>query len=78
MASEPSSYITGTYAVNCDLDLAGSSAFLVFVQHESADLKAGSAGSARSSCFEFSPKEVSVSVNFQKKCVQYCFVSLVY
>ena len=78
MASEPSSNITGTYARNCDLDLAGCSAFLVFVQQESADLKASSAGSARSSCFEFPPKEVSVSVNFQKKCVQYCFVSLVY
>ena len=79
MASEPSSNITGTYAGNCDLDLAGScSVFLVFVQHESADLKAGSAGSARSSYFEFPPKEVSVSVNFLKKCVQYCFVSLVY
>ena len=37
------------------------------LQQESADLKASSAGSARSSCFEFSPKEVSVSVNFQKK-----------
>ena len=39
------------------------------LQQESADLKASSAGSARSSCFEFPPKEVSVSVNFQKKNV---------
>ena len=78
MASEPSSNITGTYAGNCDLDLDGCSTFLVFVQQESADLKAGSAGSAHSSCFEFPPKEVSVSVNLQKKCVQYCFVSLVF
>ena len=30
VASEPSSNITGTYARNCDLDLAGCSAFLVF------------------------------------------------
>ena len=79
MASEPSSNITGTYAGHCDLDSAGCcSAFLVFVQHESADLKAGSAGSTRLSCFEFPPKEVSVSVEFQKTCDQYCFVYLVY
>ena len=73
MASEPSSNINGTYAGNCDLDLDGCSTFLVFVQQESADLKAGSAGSARSSCFEFPPKEVSVSVNFQKEICSILF-----